>query len=343
MKKLLNTLYITTPDSYLSLEGETVQILRDEVSAARLPLHNLESIVAFGRTGASPALMNACAKQNISLCFLSPNGRFLARIVGESRGNVTLRREQYRIADSEDRSCAVAKSFIIGKIYNARWVVERVCRDHGLRVDAERLKNVSFMLNGYLDEVRQCKALEELRGIEGCAASAYFSVFDEMILQQKDAFIFDGRNRRPPTDNVNALLSFIYTMLANDCAAALEASGLDAYVGFMHRDRPGRASLALDLMEELRGIMADRFVLTLINKRIIEASGFSRQENGAVRMDDDTRKAVLTAWQERKRDEITHPFLEEKMEWGLVPHVQAMLLARYIRGDLDAYPPFLWK
>jgi CRISPR-associated protein Cas1 len=343
MRKLLNTLYVTTPEAYLSLDGETVLVNSDEDTLLRVPLHNLEGIITFGYAGASPSLMRACANKNISLCFMSASGRFLARVVGESHGNVILRKVQYRISDNEKQSAAIAKNFIIGKTYNAKWIIERAIRDHAPVLDTERLKEVSGLLSQTLKELSLADDLEQIRGIEGKAASSYFSVFDSLILQQKEYFQWHTRSRRPPTDNLNALLSFVYTLLANDCAAALEAVGLDAYVGFLHRDRPGRVSLGLDLMEELRGVSGDRFVLTLINKRIITHKGFEKRENGSVIMDDATRKAVLTAWQERKREQITHPFLNEKMEWGLVPFIQAMLLARYLRGDLDEYPPFLWK
>lgn len=343
MRKLLNTLYITTAEAYVALDGETVLVKKDEQTLIRVPLHNLEGIVTFGYTGASPALMGACAKRNISLCFMTANGRFRARVIGESHGNVTLRKAQYRVSESEEESLAIAKNFIIGKVYNAKWIIERALRDHAVRLDVEVLKGVSVTLTSTLCEIKEAINLEQLRGVEGKAAAQYFSVFDSLILQQEGFFFWQGRSRRPPTDNVNALLSFIYTMLANDCAAALEAVGLDAYVGFLHRDRPGRVSLALDMMEELRGVVADRFVITLINKRIINEKGFEKREDGAVIMNDTTRKAVLSAWQERKREVIKHPFLDEKVEWGLVPFVQAMLLARYLRGDLDAYPPFFWK
>lgn len=343
MRKLLNTLYVTSPNSYLALDGENIVVLRDETEAARLPLHNLEGVVAFGYTGASPALMGACARHHISLCFLTPNGKFLARVTGGVSGNVTLRKTQYRVSDSEETSLNIAKSFMIGKVYNAKWVVERATRDYAGRLDVPKLKGVSSALSNSLALISGSTALGELRGFEGEAASLYFSVLDDLILQQKEDFSFADRNKRPPVDNVNAMLSFVYTLLAHDAASALETVGLDPYVGFMHRDRPGRVSLALDLMEELRSVYADRFVLSLINKRIVNKSGFIQKENGAVLMDDETRKAILTAWQSRKQEQITHPYLEEKLEWGLVPHVQAMLLARFIRGDLDAYPPFLWK
>jgi CRISP-associated protein Cas1 len=343
MRKLLNTLYVTSPNTYLSLDGENIVVLKDNIEASRIPLHNLESIIAFGYTGASPALMGACAKGNIALSFMTQNGRFLARVVGEVRGNVTLRKTQYNLSESEKESCKIAKNIITGKIYNARWVVERATRDHAMRIDVDKLKSVSKALANSLKLVDKCEDLDQLRGIEGEAAVQYFKAFDDLILQQKEAFFFKNRNKRPPLDNVNAMLSFVYTLLAHDVAAALETTGLDAYVGFLHRDRPGRVSLALDLMEELRSVYADRFVISLINKREINAAGFTMKENGAVNMDDDTRKDILKAWQTKKQEQITHPFLEEKMEWGLVPYAQATLLARFIRGDLDEYPPFLWK
>ena len=343
MRKLLNTLYVTTPDAYLSLDGENVVIKKDEGEIARLPLHNLEGIVTFGYTGASPALMGACVKHGIALTFMSINGRFLARAAGEVNGNVTLRKTQYRLSDSPEQSALVARSFLIGKVYNAKWVIERATRDYSERLDVGKLKKVSASLSNSLHLIENCSGLVELRGLEGEAAEQYFSVLDDLLLQQKEDFSFLNRNRRPPLDNINAMLSFVYTLLANDTASALETVGLDPYVGFLHRDRPGRVSLALDLMEELRSVYADRFVITLINKRLVNHKGFIKKENGTVLMDDDTRKAILAAWQTKKQECIIHPFLEEKLEWGLVPFVQAMLLARFIRGDLDSYPPFLWK
>lgn len=343
MRKLLNTLYVTSPDAYMALDGENVVIRQEDQELRRVPLHNLESIVTFGYTGASPALMGACAKAGIGLLFLTANGRFLARVTGEVSGNVVLRRAQARLSDDERASTDIAACFLTGKIYNAKWVIERATRDYPQRLDIDKLKQVSAGLTRALQNLPECGNLGELRGVEGEAATLYFRVLDDLILQQKEAFHFENRVRRPPTDRVNALLSFVYTLLANDCASALECVGLDPYNGFLHRDRPGRASLALDLMEELRAVYADRFVLSLINKRVVQADGFTQKENSAVIMDDDTRKAVLAAWQTRKQDKIVHPFLEEKIEWGLVPFVQSLLLARFIRGDLDAYPPFLWK
>ena len=343
MKRLLNTLYVTSTNRYLSLDGENVVILEEQEEIGRVPLHNLEGIVTFGYTGASPALMGTCAKRNIDLSFMSGNGRFLARVSGEVRGNVTLRKEQYRISGQKKESMIIARNFITGKVYNAKWVLERAARDYPLRLNAEKLKETSAFMSANLKTIRECETAEKLLGLEGESASLYFSCFDELILQQKEKFFFNGRNRRPPLDNVNAMLSFAYTLLSGMCASALEAVGLDPYVGFFHTDRPGRVSLALDIMEELRSVMADRFVLTLINKKIIDGSGFLKKESGAVIMDDDTRKLFLAHWQDKKKESITHPFLGEKIEWGLVPFAQAMLLARYIRGDLDEYPPFLWK
>ncbi|AWB43164.1 subtype I-C CRISPR-associated endonuclease Cas1 [Paenibacillus sp. CAA11] len=343
MKKLLNTLFVTMPDTYLSLDGENIVVKQEEAVLARYPLHNLEAVCTFGYAGVSPGLMGACASRNIALTFMTSSGRFLARVIGESRGNVVLRKEQYRISDDERRSALVARNMIVGKLYNNKWILERATRDYALRMDVERIKKVTFSLTESMKLLREVEDLEVLRGIEGAAAVQYNSVFDDLILQQKEHFYFHGRNKRPPLDNVNALLSFAYTLLANDMRSALEAVGLDAYVGFLHRDRPGRASLALDVMEELRGVMADRFVLSLINKKIINEKGFYRKENGAVIMDDETRKKVLKAWQERKQEKIVHPYLNEKVPWGLVPYAQALLLARFIRGDLDEYPPFLWK
>ena len=343
MKPLLNTLFVTSEDLYLTLDGENVVANRGKEMVARYPLHTLQNIVSFSYAGASPALMGACAKRDVGLAFCSPRGRFLARVGGESRGNVLLRRAQYRAADDPSQSCRIARSMIFGKLHNARWSIERTKRDHGLRVDCGRLDAASRRIQGLLEPVLEETDLDSLRGLEGIGAAAYFEVLDEMILSGKEEFFFHERSRRPPLDRVNALLSFAYSLLAHDCASALEAVGLDSYVGFLHRDRPGRTSLALDLMEELRPCLADRFVLTLINNRVVKASDFLSAENGAVLLTDDGRKAFLQRWQERKREQLTHPYLEEKLPWGMVPYAQALLLARYLRGDLDGYPPFLWK
>jgi CRISPR-associated protein Cas1 len=340
---LLNTLFVTSEDIYLSLDGENVVANRGKQIVARYPLHTIQSIVTFAYLGASTALMGACADRNIGLAFCTPRGRFLARVSGENNGNVILRRAQYRIADDPERSCQIARNMIFGKLYNSKWSIERTCRDHAMRVDVQKLHEASAAIGGLMVDVAEATQVDHLRGLEGVAATEYFGVFDDMILGNKEVFCFDTRNRRPPLDPVNAMLSFAYSLLSHDCASGLESVGLDAYVGFLHCDRPGRASLSLDLMEELRPCMADRFVLTLINNRRVKESDFLKQDSGAVILTDSGRKQFLSAWQEKKREQLKHPYLGEKMEWGMIPYVQALLLARHIRGDLDAYPPFLWK
>ena len=343
MRKLLNTLFVLTESSYLTLDGENVVIKQDQTETARFPLHTLEGILCFSYPGASPALMGACAQRNVDLAFFTPRGQFLARSVGQTRGNVLLRQQQFRAADDRGVCCRYAKGFLLGKVYNARWVLERATRDHPQRVPVETLKTVSAQLAAALPKIEDAMTTEELRGIEGEAAQLYFGVLDHLILQQKKDFAFVRRSRRPPLDPVNALLSFAYTLLARDCAAALEGVGLDPYVGFLHTPLPGRTSLALDLMEELRTAFADRFVLTCINQKTILSKHCIRQESGAVLLTDEGRRAFLTAWQQRRQQTIQHPFLGEKIPWGLVPYVQALLLARTLRGDLDRYPPFFWK
>ena len=343
MRKLLNTLYVTSENSYLGLDGENIVVYDDKKEIGRVPLHNLEGIVSFGYRGTSPALMGACADKNISLCYLTPQGKFLARVTGKVKGNVILREQQFSSTKDEKISLEIAKTCILGKVYNARWVLERASRDHPMQIDVEAVKHASLQLKSFLEYIEAAKSMDQLRGYEGEAASIYFGVFDELILQQKKDFVFQGRNKRPPLDNVNAMLSFVYTLLTNQITSALETVGLDPYVGYMHTDRPGRASLSLDLIEELRAVMADRFVLSLINKKIVSGKNFTRKENGAVLMDADLRKKLLSEWQNKKKEIITHPYLKEKMEWGMVPYVQAMLLARFLRGDLDGYPVFLWK
>ena len=320
MKKLLNTLYVTSENSYLALDGENLVVYNEKKEVGRLPLHNLEGIVFFGYRGTSPALMGACAERNISLCYLTPQGKFLARVTGKVKGNVLLREQQYISCKDDEMSLAIAKNCITGKVYNARWVLERAIRDHEMQIDVENVKKASLYLKESLQYIQNAESKDQLR-----------------------EFNFQGRNKRPPQDNVNAMLSFVYTLLTNQITSALEVVGLDPYVGYLHTDRPGRVSLALDLIEELRSVYADRFVLSLINKRIVSGKNFSKKENGAVLMDDDLRKKLLTEWQNKKKEVITHPYLKEKVEWGMVPYVQAMLLARYLRGDLDGYPVFLWK
>jgi CRISPR-associated protein Cas1 len=343
MKKLLNTLFVTSENAHLNLDGETVLVEIQKEKVGQFPLHTLESIVCFSYMGATPALMGACAKRGINLSFFRPYGRFLCRVTGESRGNVLLRKQQYRLSDNLEESCQIARNFILGKVYNCRWSIDRTIRDHGMRIDVESCRRVTGFLAAALERIKAEEDLERLRGVEGECASLYFGIYDSLILNQKESFCFAGRNKRPPLDPVNAMLSFGYTLLANDCAGALEGVGLDAYVGFMHRDRPGRKSLALDLMEELRPVLVDRFVLTLINNRQIGKDDFFVSDSRAVLFTESGRKKFLTAWQEHKREQLTHPYINEKVSWGLVPHIQSMLLARYLRGDLNGYPPFLWK
>jgi CRISPR-associated protein Cas1 len=343
VKKLLNTLFVTLPDVIVNLENENVCVKKDGEVLLKVPLLNLEGLVLFNYFGATPQLLGECAKRNITVSFLSEYGRYLGSFHGESKGNVLVRKEQYRISDNPERSLLYAKNFVFGKLHNQKWVLERSLRDHGLRINDELLKSKSAHITENMKQILECGDVGLLRAIEGNAAKSYFGVFDELILKNKDDFSFANRNRRPPTDPVNAMLSFAYTLLTSECRHALECIGLDSYVGFMHTDRPGRASLALDLMEELRPHFADRFVLSLINRAEIVPPGFEVQGSGAVLMSDKTKKTFLSAWQQRKRETITHPFLKEKMEWGIVPHIQALLLSRTIRGDLEQYPPFLWK
>ena len=343
MRHLLNTLFVTSEDIYLSLDGENVVASREKSPVVRYPLHTLSAILTFSYPGASPALMGACAQRGISLSFCTPRGKFLARVTGEANGNVLLRRTQYRAADDPAQSCTIARSMVFGKVHNARWSIERTRRDHGLRVDDQRLGEVSGQLKAMLPQLLQVTELDSLRGLEGAGATAYFGVFDQLILGDRSVFCFETRSRRPPLDPVNALLSFAYSLLSHDCTWALESVGLDSYVGFLHRDRPGRSSLALDLMEEFRPCIADRFVLTCINNRVFQKSDFIYHENGSVLLNESGRRTFLQRWQARKKDSLTHPFLGEKVPWGLVPYLQALLLTRYLRGDLKAYPPFLWK
>ena len=343
MRKLLNTLFILSEETYLSLDGENIVILAENSEKRRFPLHMLENIMCFSYKGASPALMGACAERKIGLSFFSPNGKFLAGVHGKEYGNVLLRKQQYRISDDKEQGLQYAKNMMIGKVYNSRWTLERTARDHKERVDYESIRKVSAELQEGLLKIRTVENIDQLRGIEGELASRYFSIFNEMILNQKDDFIFQTRNRRPPMDRVNALLSFVYAVVERECANALRSVGLDPFVGFMHTDRPGRESMALDIMEEFRSILCDRFVLTLINTKTVRKDSFMKGDDGAVLLNDKGRKIFFNNWQNRKRELITHPFLKEKMEWGLVPYIQALLLARTIRGDIEEYPPFLWK
>lgn len=315
MKKLLNTAFVMTPELYLRLDGANLLVCNEAKKVmGRVPLHNLEGIVTNSYTGMSPALISACLKRNVSISFISSKGEFSYRIVGPKQGNVLLRKKQYHISEMEQESLAIAKNFIIGKLYNQRWMIERFTRDHQFRIETELFKKVSLELKAGIELIRtQVNDLDTLRGIEGQLASRYFYIFDQFILQQKVDFNFNGRSKRPPLDRVNALLSFTYSLITHDCAAALETVGLDPYVGFMHTDRPGRMSLALDLVEELRGVYADRFVLQLINKQIIKRNHFVKKESGAVLLTDEGRKKYFEAWQKKKQENLQHPFLGEKV------------------------------
>ena len=343
MKKMLNTLYVTTEGAYLFKDGETVAIKIEDKVRMRLPIHTISSIVCFGRVTCSPYLLGHCGENGVSVSFLSQYGRFLARVEGEVSGNVLLRREQYRQADKPDDSALLAYGFIAGKIANTIAVIGRAVRDHGDKISADELIKVREQLKIHLKKLEKENNLDSLRGIEGKAAGDYFNVFDHLIVSSKKDFVFRKRNRRPPLDEVNCLLSFIYTLLYHDARSALETVGLVPSVGVLHRDRPGRFGLALDLMEEFRPFIADRMVLSLINLKKVKKSGFKTRESGAVVMDDDTKRTVLTSDQERKKDEIMHPFLKEKIPKGMLLMAQAQLLSRYFRNDLDIYPPFIWR
>jgi len=337
MKKLLNVLYVTTPESYLSKDGQNVVVSVEKEERFRIPVINIEGIVTFGYLGASPGLMKLCADNGVSLTFLSLNGRFIGRMQGPTRGNVLLRKEQYRIADDEGRSLRFARLFIAGKIQNYRTTLQRFIRDNGENDGVEAAVNSMEHSKKW---ALKATSASQLIGIEGDAANAYFGVFPELILHQKEDFAFRGRNRHPPKDKVNAMLSFVYTLLANETAAALETVGLDPYVGFLHTLRPGRTSLALDLMEEMRAYLGDRLVLSLINRKQMTAKDFVVQGVEGIVMSDEGRKTLLSAWQKRKKETLVHPYLEEKMELGLLPYAQAMLLAKAIRNDIDDYPVF---
>ena len=343
MRKMLNTLYVTTQGAYLHKEGETVAVEVERETRLRLPIHTLSSIVCFGNVLCSPFLLGHCAENDVSVSFMTEYGRFLARVQGPVSGNVLLRREQYRQADCLQSSAKIARMFVVGKVSNARTSLNRVIRDHADKTDAEALSLACKQIARYGQRLLTEEDLDTVRGLEGRLARDYFDHFNDLIVAQKDTFVFSGRNRRPPLDPVNCLLSFVYALLYHDARSALESVGLDPAVGYLHRDRPGRYGLALDLMEEFRPMLADRLVLSLINLGQVKKKGFTFTESGAVRMDDDTRKTLLVAYQKRKQEEIEHPFLNEKVPVGMLVFFQAQLLSRYLRGDLDAYPPFIWR
>lgn len=343
MRKMLNTLYVTTQGAYLNKEGETVVVSVDRQTRLRLPIHTLSSIVCFGQVSCSPFLLGHCAEHDVSISFMTGYGKFLARVIGPAAGNVLLRREQYRRADDLAASAKLARLFVLGKVVNCRTVMSRALRDHGPRIDAEGLERTVGRFGTLAQRLLREDGLDDIRGLEGRAANDYFGLFDHLIVTQKGDFVFAGRNRRPPLDRVNCLLSFLYSLLYHDVRSALESVGLDPAVGFLHRDRPGRMSLALDLMEEFRPVLADRLALSLINLGQVKKGGFQTTESGAVIMNDESRKTLLVEYQKRKQTEIEHPFLREKLSIGMLPFAQAQLLSRHLRGDLDEYPPFIWR
>ncbi len=347
MRKLLNTIYVTSEDAWLRKEGANLVVEVGGAERGRAPLHMLEGLVSFGRAGASPALYAACAEAGIAVSHLEPNGRFLVRVEGPRSGNVLLRRTQYRVADDPPRQVAIVRGIVAAKAANQRTVLRRTLRDHGEAMGAPERESLVAAERRLTDVARRTLVAGEvdvLRGLEGEAAVVYFGCFASFVRVDDPAFAFRGRSRRPPLDPMNALLSFLYAMLGHDCRSALETYGLDPQVGFLHADRPGRAGLALDLMEELRPVLADRLALSLVNRRQVAADDFVVEiAGGGVRLTDEARKRVLVAWQERKRDELRHPYLGETIMFGLVPFVQAQLLARHLRGDLDGYPAFIWK
>jgi len=343
MKHLLNTLYVTTPGAYLCREGETVVVRVEQETKLQVPIVALEGIVCIGGAGYTPPLMELCAERGVQVSFLTEQGRFMARVSGPVSGNILLRKEQYRRAEEPGKAAKLAAAFVIGKVANCRTVLLRAGRDSKDEASVEAFSKCADYLRNLIDRLRKEADIETVRGKEGEAGHAYFSVFDRLIVAQKEGFCFRERTRRPPLDNVNTLLSFVYTLLAHDCVGACEAVGLDPQAGFLHADRPGRPSLALDIMEEFRPFFADRLVLTLINRQQVKADGFKKTESGAVIMPPETQKEVVKAYQESKREELEHPFINEKVAIGLLPYIQARLLARHLRGDLDGYPPFLWK
>ncbi|MFT5114731.1 MAG: CRISPR-associated protein Cas1 [Parasphingorhabdus sp.] len=338
MKKMLNTLYITRQESYLHKERETIVVKQGKEKLAQFPAISIANILCFGQVSVSPFLMGYCGEQGIGLAFYSEYGKFLASVQGQQSGNVLLRRTQYRWADDEEKSVSIARLMVAAKLSNGRAVLQREIRNHG---ENPMIQIVISQLASSLRRVKQAASVAETMGIEGEAASRYFSIFNELL--RSSGFEFGGRVRRPPTDAVNALLSFAYTLITHECSSALQGVGLDPYVGFLHQDRPGRKSLALDLLEEFRAPWADRFVLTLINRQQVKAKDFVTEGSGAVRLKDNARKELLTAWQERKQTEIMHPYFQEKVPVGLLPHCQAMLLARHLRGDTEFYPPYYLK
>ena len=343
MKRHINTLYVTSQGTYLSKEGEAIVASIRREQKVKMPVRNIESIVCFGNVTCSPFLLGYCSENNVSVSFLNIHGRFLGRVSGPISGNVLLRREQFRWADDEVKSLRAAKYFLIGKLINSKRTLKRFLRDNKGHQDGDTINDAIQVLDSNLGLFDHINNLESLRGVEGIAANAYFSVFDSLILQNKDDFSFHSRNRRPPLDKTNAMLSFCYVLVMHDIRSGLETVGLDPAVGFLHADRPGRYSLALDLMEEFRSFFADRLILSLINRKQITGKHFRITDSSAVLLNDEGRKLLIEAYQRKKDEEILHPFLEEKCTYGRLFQLQALLLARWIRGDINGYPTFIWK
>lgn len=343
MRKLLNTLHVMTQGAYLHRDGETVAVKIGSESRLRVPVHTLEGLVCWGRVLCSPPVLALCCEHGVGISFLSEQGRFLGRVTGPISGNVLLRRQQYRMAEGTEASLSFVRTIVTVKIANSRVTLLRAAREIGDAVRQDRLRVAATRLSRIGLAAARAASVDETRGHEGLAGQIYFSAFDDMIVGDGEAFRFTGRSRQPPLDRTNALLSFVYALLRHDIESALESVGLDPAVGFLHADRPGRPGLALDLMEELRSVLADRLVLTLINRRQVSEAGFITQEGGGILLEERVRKLVVSAWQTRKQEEIEHPFLRERIPLGLVPYVQALLLARHIRGGLDAYPAFFWR
>ena len=330
MRKLLNTLYVLSPNAYLQKDGENVVVRIDDQESFRIPIINLESIISFSYLGASPGLMNLCTRCGVTLSFHTPRGQYIGSLEGEGRGNVLLRRTQFRYADDE----------VMSSHYAATSVLARFLRDHRPEDSVSiRLQEIITQLKILIQTLSRRSSRAQVMGVEGTAAQLYFGVFQHLILNKE--FSFSGRSKRPPKDAINTLLSLFYTMLSHDVRSALNSVGLDPYVGFLHTDRPGRPSLALDLMEELRAYMVDRFVLSIVNKRQVRPSDFIEYGEEEIRLRDETRKDLIGLWQKRKKEEITHPYLNERIPLGLLPYTQAMLLARAVRGELEDYPVFL--
>lgn len=340
MRKLLNTIYVTNEQAYLTLDGENLVCKVDGIEKLRIPFENIENVVCFNYVGCSPALMGKCVGKTIPINFISPQGKFLAKVCGETKGNVFLRVAQ--IDRFREQGLLLTQNTMAAKFSNTRQLIRRSLHDNaGLREDAG-IKNAVEILKDGIDKVFQAQSIEEAVGIEGNCARAYFSVFQKLITNQKVPFTFVLRTKRPPLDPVNAVLSFVYTLATSEYAAALETAGLDSYIGFCHALRSGRSSLACDLVEEARCI-AERFVLTLLNLQIIGEDDFEKQISGAVWLNAEGRKKVLGRWQEKKRTDMVHPYLKQKIPLGLLPYVQSNLLAKYVRGELESYPPFLQK